>query len=153
ITSIKGFAQLMRRRGEYSEQAVSTIVSQTDQLEGLVDDLLISSRLEAGRLELRRRVVDPASLVQAAVEEAQGGSALHSICLDQPKRPLAGFWDPDRLSQVLRNLLGNAVKYSPDGGRIEVRMQDLGTEVYVSVRDHGVGIAPDAIPQLFQRFY
>src|SRR5207248_7287160 len=70
-----------------------------------------------------------------------------------PGGPLEGWWDPDRLEQVLQNLLTNALKYSPDGGEILVQVEDLGREARVSVGDHGPGISAEAVPRLFERFY
>ena len=84
---------------------------------------------------------------------ARSLAARHTVVVDVPEGSLEGWWDPDRLGQVLHNLLANAIKYSPGGGEIRVRVEDLGRQVRVSVADQGIGIAPDALPRLFGRFY
>jgi len=86
------------------------------------------------------------------VEELQATSERHVIRLEVPDGPIEGRWDRDRLSQVFRNLLGNAVKYSPDGGEIEVMVEDRGHEAEVAIRDGGLGIDADSLPRLFARF-
>lgn len=153
LAALKGYAQLMQRRGTYSEKAVGVIVARTRHLERLIGDLLDLSRLEAGRLELRPDRMDLVALVHSMVEHAQVLTQLHAIRSEAPTRPLEGWWDRDRLEQVFGNLLTNAVRYSPQGGEILVRVQDLGREARVSVADEGLGIAAAAVPRLFHRFY
>ena len=93
------------------------------------------------------------SLSRAAADQARALTRSHEVRFEGPEEPLIGWWDHDRLAQVLQNLLTNATKYSPDGGTIVVRVADDGCEVRVSVSDQGPGIAPDALPNLFRRFY
>ena len=153
LATIRGFAQLMQRREAYNEHALQVIVRQTEQLERLIGDLLDASRLEAGALEPRREPLDLVEEARACVEEAQTTSDLHPIRVEAPDGPLEGSWDRDRLSQIFRNLLGNAIKYSPKGGEIVVRIEDRGLDADVSIRDHGLGISADVLPRLFERFY
>lgn len=152
LTGIRGFAQLMRRRGAYDERALDRIVGQTQHLERLVADLLDASRLETGHLELRRRPAELVAVVRACVEQARAQPDPPAIRLEAPDVPVRGDWDPDRLSQVFTNLLGNAVKYGA-GGEIVVRVAAGDAEVRVSVADRGPGIPPEALPRLFDRFY
>ena len=153
LTALSGFAQLLQRQRRYNERAVTMILSQARQLERLIGDLLEVSRLEAGRLELRRTEMDLAQLVRVAVERTQALTDRHAIRVDAPPGQLRGWWDADRLEQVLHNLLSNAVKYSPAGGEITVRVEGDGAVARVAVADQGVGIAPGALPRLFDRFY
>ena len=153
IAGIKGYGQLLKRRGEYSERAVEAIVGQAGVLERLVNDLLDASQVQIGQLQLRRDRMDIVAEARACTERAQSLTAAHEIHVEAPDRPLEGWWDRTRLGQVLSNLLVNAIKYSPDGGEVLVRVEDLGPEVLVSVRDRGRGIAPDKLPRLFGRFY
>lgn len=153
LTAVRGFAQVMQRRRAYSERAVQAIVRQTGQLERLIGDLLEASRLEARALDLRRQSFDLMMLARAAVEEAQATSDRHVVRLVGPDRPLVGAWDRDRLGQVFRNLLSNALKYSPEGGEVLVRIEDRGDGAAVAIRDSGLGIDADALPRLFDRFY
>jgi len=153
IASLKGYAQLMQRRAVYNPEAVETIVRQTNRLNRLVGDLLDASRLEAGRLELRCTEVELVSRLRGVVEAMGELSDQHQIALEAPAQPVVGWWDRDRVEQIMDNLLGNAIKYSPDGGRIDVRVEDRGDEVLVSVADQGSGIGPESLPYLFERFY
>jgi PAS domain S-box-containing protein len=153
LTSLKGYAQFMQRRGTYNEKALTTILSQVTRLERLIGDLLALTRLESGRLELRRAPLDLVALVRTTTEQATQLSTQHRLVLEAPEGPLVGCWDLDRLTQILDNLLTNAIKYSPNGGEIRIQVEDHGSEAVVTVRDQGVGVSPDALPYLFQRFY
>lgn len=155
LTSIKGLAQLMLRRQAYSEPSLTTIVGQSNHLERLVNDLLDVARMEAGRLDLQIARVDLGDLVERAVDQAQATTSRHTIRAEIPEQPIVHEWDGDRIGQVLQNLLANAIKYSPDGGEIVVRVADdpERQEVGLSVLDQGMGISPESIPKLFSRFY
>jgi signal transduction histidine kinase len=153
ITGVKGYAQLLKRRGVYDERAVDTIIDQAGMLERLVQDLVDASRVQVGRLELELGQVDFVAAVRACADQAQAQTREHTIRVETPDHPLEGRWDRTRLGQVLHNLLTNAIKYSPDGGEILVRVEDLGSEVQTSIRDQGRGIAPDKLSRVFERFY
>jgi len=153
LTSLKGYAQLMQRRAKYDGRGMEVIVSQSNLLERLVDDLRDVARLDSRRLELDRSEIDLVALARRSVEQARAMIGGHQLRADLPDRPLIGWWDGDRLAQVMLNLLSNAIKYSPDGGDICLRVEDRGDEARVSVSDQGIGIIPEALPQLFGRFY
>jgi PAS domain S-box-containing protein len=153
LTGVISYAQLMQRRGAYNERGVEAIVREGRRLERLIDDLLDVSRVEAGRLDLRRDWIDLGPLVRAAVENAQTHSEAHTLELDAPDEPIIGWFDRDRIGQVLQNLLLNAIKYSPDGGPIRVRLAARGEEAEIEIADEGLGIDPEALTQLFGRFY
>ncbi len=153
LTSIGGYAQLMQRRRAYDPGAAATILSQTRRLERLLSDLLDAAQMETGRLKLRRAPVDLAALARACVEDVRATTGAHQFRVEAPEVPLEGCWDHDRLMQVLENLLSNAVKYSPAGGEIVVRLADRGDAAQVAVSDQGTGIAAEALPRLFDRFY
>ena len=152
LTSVKGYGQLLRRRGVYKDTAVAAILSQVDKMERLVGDVLDVTRIDEGRLELRLEPVDLVALVRTYAERQQELTDLHTLRVEAPDQPLVGEWDADRVGQVIENLLTNAAKYAPDG-EILVRVEDLGDEARVSVRDQGIGIPPEALPHLFERFY
>ncbi len=153
LTSLKGYAQLMQRRAKYDGRGMEVIVSQANLLERLVDDLRDVARLDSRRLKLNRSEVDLVALARRSVEQARALVKGHRLLAELPDQPLVGWWDSDRLAQVMLNLLSNAIKYSPDGGDIFLRVEDRGYEARVSLRDQGIGIIPDALPQLFNRFY
>ena len=153
LTSIKGYAQFMARGEPYNQRAVAVILQQADRMGRLLTDLGDVSQLSAGQLPLRRAQVDLVPLAQDSIDQAREPSSKHAIRLAAPKSPIEGWWDRDRLVQVLENLLANAIKYSPTGGEIMVRIESIGEEVQVSVQDQGPGIPREALPHLFDRFY
>jgi PAS domain S-box-containing protein len=153
LTTMKGYAQLLQRRAAYSERSVATIVVQANRLERLIDDLRDVARIDAGRLVLDRAPVDLAALARAHVEESRALSEAHTIHLETPDTPVIGMWDAGRLAQVIENLLSNAVKYSPDGGVISVRVDATDDAARLAVIDAGIGIRPEALARVFERFY
>jgi PAS domain S-box-containing protein len=153
LAGILGHAQLLQRRQTYLERSVVAITSETRRLERLIDDLLDVTRAQTGRLTLGRDWGDLLPTVRAAVDAAREVSAAHPIELAAPDEPLIAFFDRDRVQQIVQNLLLNAIKYSPDGGKVRVRVEERGEEVWLTVADEGIGIAPAALPHLFGRFY
>jgi len=130
------------------------IERQLIQLSRLVDDLLDVSRITRGKINLARRRVELHELVARAVEtvnpviESRG----HTLDIELPKRTLAIYGDPMRLTQALGNVLGNAAKYTDGGGRIALRAQRRHRDVEISVRDTGIGIPPEVLPCIFDLF-
>ena len=155
MATIKGYAQLLRRRGTYDAAALDAILSGARRLERLLNDLLDTAQADAGRLALRPERIDLAALVVAAAADAQAMTARHTVHAEVPREPVIGMWDAQRLAQVLQNLLGNALKYAPDGTQILARLEPWqGTgQVCVTVVDQGPGLPPDTLPRLFERFY
>jgi CheY-like chemotaxis protein len=127
---------------------------QLRHLTHLVDDLLDVSRISRGKLVLRRDNVMFEDIVAAAVVEC--GDALEAdgrtLTLHPPEEPVFVWADEVRLTQVLTNLLGNAAKYTRPGGQIELAWQADGTEVSIVVRDNGLGISPEFLEHMFERF-
>jgi PAS domain S-box-containing protein/excisionase family DNA binding protein len=161
LATLSGHAQLALRRlsrdgylePERVAHALDTIIAQSEKLSRLVGQLLDISRLQAGKLALERRPTDLAALVQQVVADAQARSDRHTVTLAAPEI-LESAFDSLRLEQVFCNLLDNAIKYSPGGGRIEVMLARHGPAVAeLSVRDHGLGIPPDKRGRIFERFY
>lgn len=153
LAVVNMWAQFIRAHRAYDERGVDLILEQTRRMGRLVDDLGDAIRLEAGQIELQREAVDLVTAAAEAVERAQSHTKDHKIGIDAPKNPIVGDWDRDRLAQVLDNLLGNAIKYSPDGGEVLVRVEVRDGEAHLSVIDQGVGIPAVALPRLFERFH
>ena len=131
------------------------IVGEVDRLVLLVDELLDLARLESGRVQLRLDEVDPAGVLTTGVERlrAQVERARLGLELEvEPGLPRVSL-DRARIEQVLLNLIHNAIKFTPPGGRIEVGARLDGDALVVSVRDNGIGVPPSELPRLFERFY
>jgi signal transduction histidine kinase len=157
VTGIRGTAQVARRareRGQLDGERLDRYLATIDQVSGhlasLVEDLLDVSRLQRGTLPLRRRPTDLAALVRNAIARYSSDDA-HELLLECPASCPADV-DPDRVEQILANLLGNALKYSPDGGEIRVTLSADGDGALLKVQDAGIGLPPDAVEQIFQPF-
>jgi len=135
-------------------QALEVMQRQTRHLTRLVDDLLDLARINSGKIELRREVLDLREVLRAAIESCQPliDRRRHTLSVQLPGEPGLVNGDPVRLAQVFANLLNNAAKYTPDGGRIELRMDVSGDAIEVAVSDSGVGIAADLLPRIFDLF-
>ncbi|HSJ97705.1 MAG TPA: hybrid sensor histidine kinase/response regulator, partial [Myxococcota bacterium] len=136
------------------ERARALIGRQVDHLARLVDDLLDVSRITRRRITLKRRLLDVREAVQQAVEACRGLAVQKGLHLDLvlPDTPLVVDGDPVRLEQMIGNLLGNAIKYTPAGGSLHVAARAEDNSAVIVVRDSGVGIAPDHLPHVFDLF-
>jgi signal transduction histidine kinase/ActR/RegA family two-component response regulator len=133
---------------------LAIVERQARHLTRLVDDLLDVSRVTSGKVTLQHRVVDIGALLRAVVQQVEPACRQRSLGLSlattgEPGRVLG---DPVRLEQVFSNLLTNAIKYTPLGGRIEVRLDVRDEDVDITVADTGVGIAAEALPHIFDLF-
>lgn len=128
---------------------------QVEQLVKLVDDLMQVSRISKQKLQLRKATVELSAIVGTALDQVRplldkGGQ---NLSVELPDEPLFLHGDPVRLSQVVGNLLDNAAKYTPEGGRISLTAQRHGDNVSLTVRDDGLGIEPDKLRWIFQPFH
>lgn len=153
LAAVLGYAQLLQRRGGYGAKTVEAIVEQAERMSRLIAELAEVVGLDAGQLTLRPSRLDLVALVRQGVEQAQMSAPTHRLRVETGVSTLAGSWDADRLAQILHNLLGNAVKYSPDGGEVVVQVTDLGDAAQICVSDHGLGIPAEALPRLFDRYF
>ncbi len=158
LTSIKGYstALLMEEAAfspETQREFLRIIDEETDVLQDLIHDLLESSVIDAGLLKLELQPVLMPRLVAEVVEEVHRRSPDHRFIIDFPPSFPVLEADPQRIAQVLRNLLDNAVKYSPPGKLVVVRGEVQPGEVVISVADQGEGIAPEHLNRLFEKFF
>ncbi|WP_437549571.1 ATP-binding protein [Sorangium sp. So ce367] len=146
---------LMRlRAGGHAERERLVIERQIKHLTALVDDLLDVSRITRGKVELKKQRIEIAEVVAKAVELASPllEQRRHHLTVTVPSSGLAVDGDVTRLAQVISNLLTNAAKYTESGGEIAVRAERAEGEVVLSVRDNGIGIAPEMLASVFERF-
>lgn len=158
LTSIKGFSTaLLLEEASFDSQAqrefLHIIDEECDTLQDLVHDLLESSIIDAGLLRIEPQPVRLPLLAETVVEDIARRTEIHRLLLDFPEGFPIVDADPQRISQVLRNLVDNAVKYSPAGGLVVVRGEIHADEVVISVADQGVGIAPEDLNRLFEKFF
>jgi signal transduction histidine kinase/ActR/RegA family two-component response regulator len=127
---------------------------QTDHLARLVDDLLDVSRITSGKIALQRRPTDLCELAHRATKAIDGAARKqhHEIVVTTHCDPVYVDADPVRMEQVVNNLLTNAIKYTPAGGKIIVSVQPINGHAEVRVRDNGMGITPDLLPRVFELF-
>lgn len=159
LSSIKALVETLEAGAvddpEVSSDFLRRIVGEVDRLAALVDELLDLARLESGRVALRTEPLDPADLLGQAVErllpqlERARLRLTLAVAADAP--PVLA--DRARVEQVMLNLVHNAVKFTPPGGAIGVSAAPEGAWLRVDVRDTGVGVPPDELPRLFERFY
>lgn len=126
-----------------------------ERLQSIVDDLLDLSRIQAGRIELNRRSVSSAALIERALDEHRAAAQERKVDLSMgaPSVNLPVDADPERVQLVFTNLVANAIRHTPAGGHIDVRAAPDRDSLRFEVRDSGPGIDPEHIPRLFERFY
>jgi PAS domain S-box-containing protein len=161
LTSLLGFLDLLQRRvtpgtviGEREQRRIQVATEQAHRLNKMVASLLDVSRLQTGQLSIERNPVDLGALVQRIGGEVeQTLHHTHQLEIQIPEAPVVIVGDDLRLEQVLQNLLQNAVKYSPQGGPIVMRLDTVGDHARLQVQDSGMGIPPESLNHIFSRFY
>lgn len=157
VALIKGYVSTLRREDaawdpEIVQDSLAVIEDEADRLAGLIENLLDASRLQAGGMALKRADVSLPDLIKRMVKRQQTQTTQHTIVIDLPPDLPVILADETRLEQVLSNLIGNAIKYAPDG-EIRITGQSRKDSVIICVSDQGPGIAPEDIPHIFDRFY
>ncbi|MEP7293791.1 MAG: ATP-binding protein, partial [Chloroflexota bacterium] len=155
ITNLKTRLYLMQRQPQRLDEHMQVLEYVTDRMKRLVEDLLDISRFERGVINLNYKIVvlqdSIRQLVSIQLPEAE--RKLLSLTCDLPDAPVRVNADSERLAQVITNLLSNAINYTPSGGRIVVRLKQVGDQALVEVEDTGIGISEDHLPHIFQPFY
>jgi PAS domain S-box-containing protein len=157
LTTIQGFSELILTRdlGEDRQSRYLRLINQqSEQLASIVNDLLDVSRLESGHgLDLNPRPIDIAPIVYEAAEPFAETHPRHAFEFIGLNNAPEVHGDPIRLGQVVKNLVSNAVKYSPEGGPVIIRAQTENGSLRVSVQDEGIGINDEQMPHIFDKFY
>ena len=158
LAAVYGAVRTLRRPDrpddpELSARLLLVIEEEAERLAGIVEQILVSAQLDRGEVRLNRRLSDVSELCESVVASARlRTSSDTAIELDAPEGVLVDC-DPDRLRQVLVNLVDNAVKYSPAGGNVRVRLAERNGAIRIEVADEGVGIAREAQDRIFEKFY
>jgi PAS domain S-box-containing protein len=158
ISIIKAYASTLARPDvKWDEDTIrdklQSIEEESDRLSELVGRLLYASRIDGGVIPLNRMVVDIKKEVRKVAKRLTDKSDIHEIDVEFPPDFPPVLADPEKLEDVLTNLMDNAIKFSPDGGRVTVKGAIGDSEVEITVADKGIGIAPDERELIFDRFY
>jgi len=159
VSIIKGYAGTLAREDadwnkETLAEGLAVIEEEADRLDKLISNLLEASRLQAGGLKLQLSYLNLADLARTAVENLQATTDKHTFVVDFPDEYPPVLGDFERLREVLTNLIGNAIKYSPNGGLIKVGGEvDRNSTIRLYVSDEGIGIPPAEQEQIFERFH
>ncbi len=158
LAAIKGYVTAMLLEEvswpeEKRRQFLQLIAEEVDNLQTMISEILDTTRIEAGLLEIELQPLRLSRLAQEVIDEMQQRAMAHRFMLDfSSDFPLVDA-DPRRIKQVFRNILDNAVKYSPDGGLIVIRGVVRAQDVVVSIADQGVGISPEDMIPLFDKYF
>jgi signal transduction histidine kinase len=160
LTSLIGYIELLQRRTtrdsalpERDRRAIRIVGEQAMRLNKLISALLDLSRIETGQLSIERGLLDLNALARRLVEETQQTTDQHTIVFSGTDQSLMILGDELRLEQVVQNLIQNAIKYSPNGGTVDVRVERQHACACVAVSDQGIGIPAGALALLFRRFF
>jgi signal transduction histidine kinase len=156
LAIILGYVSLLRDAADPALTAqLTSVLDAAVRLRGLIQDMLNLQYVDAGKLKAEPAPIDLAGVVRRLVAERGEMAAVkqQTFRADLAARPCGVLADQRMLDVIVANLLNNALKFTPKGGRIEVRLQDRGTEVWLSVADSGVGIPADQFERIFDRFY
>jgi signal transduction histidine kinase len=157
LNAIVGWANLLQKKvldEETAKRAIDTIERSARIQAQMVEDMLDISRFNAGKLSVEFDLVDLASVISAAIDSVQAAAAAKDIILGVAIDPCARHanGDADRRQQIMWNLVSNGIKFTPSGGRVDIRVKRAGPELHIEVSDTGCGISPDFLPFIFDRF-
>jgi two-component system, chemotaxis family, CheB/CheR fusion protein len=157
LSAILLWGKILRSRSVSSEEldkGLGAIVDSANAQARLIEDLLDNSRAAAGKLELELGEADLQQIVRSVIEQNSPAASAKNLHIESELSPQVGtvIADAMRIRQVVWNLLANAVKFTPDGGRIRVALTRAGDEMRLVVSDNGVGITPEFLPHIFDRF-
>jgi signal transduction histidine kinase/CheY-like chemotaxis protein len=157
LNAVLGWSEMLLARtdeGSETRRGLETIVRNARAQSQLIEDLLDMNRIVSGKIRLDVQRLELAPVVEAALDSVGPSAQAKGIAIRRTIDPNSGpvFGDPNRLQQVVWNLLSNAVKFTPRGGKIDVIVQRVSSHVEISVHDSGMGIAPEFLPHLFERF-
>jgi PAS domain S-box-containing protein len=160
LTALLGNTQLIQRRvarthtfTEREGHVLNVINQQAQRLSRMIEALLDISRIRGGTLSIERDFLDITALVKRLIDEMQPSLERHSIEMHTSNPSITVLGDGLRLEQALQNIIQNAIKYSPEGGKIHLNIAQVGNHACIAVTDQGIGIPAKALPNLFRQFF
>lgn len=158
LAVIEGFARTLSEHydqvdEETRKDSIEIMLKKSIALEDLIENILDMSRIEEGRLEVAREPFDISALCREVGDEQERVEGLHEVVYDIPGSPLMALGDREKTEVALGNLVRNALKFSPDGGRVTISAKQAGEMVEIGVRDEGIGVPPELRERIFERFY
>jgi PAS domain S-box-containing protein len=158
LAVIEGFAKTMsehfdRIDVETQKESIEIILKKAIALEGLIENILDMSRIEDGRLEVYREPFDVVLACETVTEDQEQVAEVHEVRVESDGRPVIVIADREKTEVAIGNLVRNALKFSPGGGAVVVSVKEARATAEISVSDEGIGIAPDNIERIFDRFY
>lgn len=163
LTSIKSYSEALMdgawKDDKVAPEFLGVIQSETDRMMRMIGNLLDLSKIDGGQYKLDNEYIDFKRLVNHILNrfemmiDTEKSTKKYTLLRDFTSREVYVEIDQDRMTQVIDNIMNNAIKYSPDGGRITVKLEDLHSSVILSISDQGLGIPQKDIPHLFERFY
>jgi len=160
LTSIKGYTKLLAEGkignvDKKQKECLDIIGEETDRLTRLINEVLDLARLEKGKVTIKKEDVDLNKVAEDVINSIKTLAEDKSIAINftpNKELPMVAA-SGDMIKQVFFNLLGNAIKFTPTEGMIDINMEEIDKEVKVSIKDNGIGIPPQIIPKLFDKFY
>lgn len=158
LTSIRGFSEILLTKpslsGEEKTKYLNYINKQAIKLSLIVNDLLDVARIESGQgFVMNKTVCDMKKTIAEIIPEFSAISTKHNIRLDFTEANVICYADSDKIGQVIKNLISNSIKYSPNGGEVAVTLENRGDFCQVAVIDHGIGMTPEQVEKVFTKFY
>lgn len=156
LSSILGFTELMLHRElkpEKQKKYLTTIYSETIRLTALINDFLDVQRMEAGKQTYEKKYIELVPIIQKVIENQKVNTKMHKLVLESNVNSNYILGDKSKIEQVLTNVINNAIKYSPKGGSINIKVYQENKMIKVDVKDHGLGIPEESLDKLFNKFY
>lgn len=156
LASVLGFAELMltkELKPERQKKYLETIYKEASRLTNLINDFLDIQRMESGKQTYEKKRIDVIEVVQDLVNSFKTTNIQHQFSIELDKDQIDILGDEEKLIQVFTNLISNAVKFSPDGGKVTIRIRREDKHVSIAIKDEGLGIPDEEVSKLFQKFY
>lgn len=156
LASIYGYTELMLNRTlkpEKQKKYLTTIYQETTRLTSLINDFLDVQRMEAGKQSYEKKYIDLLGRIEKVVDAQKINTTKHHFKIEVDSNFTTVLGDKDKLEQVFTNLIGNAIKYSPNGGEVSIRIYQDGKYIKTAIKDEGLGIPVSSIDKLFSKFY